>query len=403
MTTSSAAPAPDELLSALTSNGIECFWHIEDDVRSLVDAAIVERHAQRSDMLSIFVAPVPPPKDRVRRDPPTRSFIASGAWVRSFPAAVGDRTDACYRVVRHALSGHTDVPEIRIYNGVDAIERDLGYPEVEFIIPHRGSNAHLDVCLSGVCSQSLDCRASVCLDESSDWRPVRAGRRVRLFKAEDPPVGPYAIRQFLSMNSSAEYLAFQDSDDFSLPSRLTELLTARIESGADIVGSHELRLDEIEHAVIPVRFPLDVNAALREVAEHPQLFPTTVALTATVQRIGGFSTIRMFGGDTEYLLRAHFLARIINIDRFVYIRRRREGSLTTAPETALGSPARVELGRIWRKDFEEIKKGRLALEHSSLALRHGPAARIVAADDAERTPSARTTRPRKPATAGPFE
>jgi hypothetical protein len=224
----------------------------------------------------------------------------------------------------------------------------------------------------------VDCIASVCLDETSDWRPARTDGRIRQFRAEDPPVGPYAIRQFLAMNSTADYLAFQDSDDFSVKSRLSELLTACIDSGADIVGCNELRLDEIDRAVYPVRFPLDVNVAMREIAAHPQLFPTTVTRTATFKRNGGLSTIRKFGGDTEYLLRAYFLARIINIDRFLYIRRRREGSLTTTPETALGSPVRVELGLMWRTDFRAVKSGQLALEDSSIAVRHGPAATIVA-------------------------
>lgn len=391
MTTTSSATASSALnaqLLILGVNGIPGIWHLDADIRSLVDAKVVERHSRQADVLSIFVAPMPPPRDRVRRDPPTRSFLASGPWLSSLPTDLGDRPDACYQVLRQALSGEIDVPDIRIYNGVDAIKRDIGCPDVEFIIPHRGSNTHLDVCVSGVSAQSMECRASVCLDGDSGWRPVKACPRVRLFKAEDAPVGPYAIRQYLSMTSSADYLAFQDSDDFALPSRLEELLTARLESGADIVGSHELRLDELEQAVIPVRFPLDVNAALREVAEHPQLFPTTVAVASTVQRMGGFSTIRKFGGDTEYLLRAHFLARIINVDRFVYIRRRREGSLTTAPETALGSPVRLELGRSWRRDFALVKSGQLALEDSSFALCHGPVARITPMEDESCGPSA---------------
>lgn len=367
-----------ELLSALAARGIEYRAHIEDDVGALVDATVVAHHLQHSNALSILVAPAPLPLDRVRHDRPTRSFIASGPWIESLPATECDGASGCYLALQRALSGEMEVPDIAVHNGVAAVARDLGRPDVEFIIPHKGSYAHLDVCLAGVRSQSMDCIASVCLDEPIDAWPTPTDRRVRHYRAEDPPVGPYAIRQFLAMNSSADYLAFQDSDDFSVRSRLAELVTACVDSGADIVGCHELRLDEIEQAVIPVRFPLDVNAALREVAGHPQLFPTTITRAATFKRIGGLSTIRTFGGDTEYLLRAHFLARIINIDRFLYIRRRRQGSLTTAPETALGSPVRVELGRIWRKDFEDVKSGQLALEQSSLALRHGAPVRIIA-------------------------
>lgn len=376
MKTSVADHPSGDMLSTLVAHGIEYRSHIDADVSTLVTPSVIEFHAQGANALSIFVQPASPPSDRVRRDPPTRSFIASGPWIGALLEMESDGVDPCYRALHGALSGDIDIPDIRIFSGVAAVERDVGRPKIEFVIPHMGSYAHLEVCLSSVRSQSMDCTASVCLDETSDWRPACAEERIRLYRADNPPVGPYAIRQFLTMNSSANYFAFQDSDDFSVRSRLTELLTACIDSGADTVGCHELRLDEIEQAVIPVRFPLDVNAALKDVVAHPQLFPTTLTKADTFKRIGGLSTTRKFGSDTEYLLRAYFFARFINIDRFLYIRRRRQGSLTTAPETALGSPVRVELGQIWRKDFEDIKNGRLALEDSSLALRHGAAVKI---------------------------
>lgn len=373
-------PHADERLHILISRGIECVSHIDADVSGLVDSAVIERHLQRPNALSIFVAPAPPPVDRVRHEQPTRSFIASGPWTRPLLEMEGDGVDACYRALHRAISADVDTPEISVYNGVAAVEGDLGRPSVEFVIPHMGSRAHLDVCLAGVVSQTMDCIASVCLDEPSDWRPKHGDARIRQYLAVDPPVGPYAIRQYLAMNSVAEYLAFQDSDDYSLSSRLTELLTACVQQNADSAGCHELRLDEIEQAVIPVRFPLNVNEALKDVVGHPQLFPTTVTRTDTFKRIGGLSTIRKFGGDSEYLMRSYFFTRIINIDRFLYIRRRREGSLTTAPDTALGTPIRNELWRTWREDFESIKRGQLALEDSSLALRHGAAVEIVPVD-----------------------
>jgi len=59
-----------------------------------------------------------------------------------------------------------------------------------------------------------------------------------------------------------------------------------------------------------------------------------------VARLGGYASGMRFGGDYEFQLRAHHVARIVNLDRYCYFRRRRPGSLWTSPETGNGSPAR---------------------------------------------------------------
>ncbi|GFZ94276.1 hypothetical protein CYANOKiyG1_05060 [Okeania sp. KiyG1] len=59
---------------------------------------------------------------------------------------------------------------------------------------------------------------------------------------------------------------------------------------------------------------------------------------------------------------------IRNIDKFLYIRRKRQGSLTTSEETRLGSEERLNLDRLWKSDVEKIKSGELSLSNSSLAV-----------------------------------
>lgn len=62
--------------------------------------------------------------------------------------------------------------------------------------------------------------------------------------------------------------------------------------------------------------------------------------------------------------------RIKNIDKFLYIRRKREGSLTTSPEIKLGSEERTRLILMWKADFERIKSEDMELKRSSLATEH---------------------------------
>ena len=85
---------------------------------------------------------------------------------------------------------------------------------------------------------------------------------VEFVKFSPAPVGPYVIRQELAENSVGPLLALQDSDDLSCYDRFVVQSNALVETGCDIVGSHELCLDEMRGVVQPVRFPLDSSAAL---------------------------------------------------------------------------------------------------------------------------------------------
>jgi hypothetical protein len=141
-------------------------------------------------------------------------------------------------------------------------------------------------------------------------------------------------------------------------------------SGADVVGCHELRFDELEKKVEAIRFPLDVNEALNCRTGHAQFFPTTLVRSGFFRESGGLSTNRRFGSDYQFLLRAHWLGRVVNADEFLYIRRRRANSLTTSRGTSLRSPARRILNWRWKSHFIKIKLGQLMLKGSWLRVAH---------------------------------
>ena len=58
--------------------------------------------------------------------------------------------------------------------------------------------------------------------------------------------------------------------------------------------------------------------------------------TPTLRRLGGFSTVRRIASDTQFVWRAHFSARIRNLDAFLYVRRVWSGSLTPLPQCSAG-------------------------------------------------------------------
>lgn len=246
---------------------------------------------------------------------------------------------------------------------------------VTWLVPHRGSLPWLAACLHRLTPQLGPAdQACVCFDEAltaAHQRLPPAFPQVTFSTLAQPGVGPFVARQRLLEQTTDPLVLFQDSDDLPTADRCAVLRAALRAGHLDAVGSHELRLDYLTRRVVAVRFPLDASAALRVAMGHPVLFPTLLIRRASLLAVGGFSTYLRFALDTQLLLRASLSWRIGNTDAFLYLRRRRPDSLTTAPATALGSPARERHRAQWKADFAAVKAGDLALAASSLAVRRG--------------------------------
>ena len=120
-----------------------------------------------------------------------------------------------------------------------------------------------------------------------------------------------------------------------------------------------------------VRYPLDVNAELgRFGARHQALLPTMLLRRDVVDRVGGFSTDRIFGHDVAFWLSASLQVKIVNVDEFLYLRRRRASSLTMRVDIGNSSAIRSIHRKQRRLHFNEVAAGRLRLQDSALAVRH---------------------------------
>lgn len=341
-------------------------------------ATALERHRSfpPGNALTLLVPPQACPERSARSDGAVVSFLASGPWVEALlEREACSPVELCYRALSCVLSAGPQPIELAIVDKEK--EADIAVPAdgptVEAMMPHRGSDDHLRAALSGLVRQSYPARIVLCFDQPP---PADLCRRlfeedgVDLFEVIPSPAGPYVPRQHFVMTSTARYVAFQDSDDFSVPQRIAALVAFAEAQRADLVGCHELRLDETKHAVEAVRYPLDVNEALRLGSGHAQLFSTAIARADTLRRIGGFSTVRTFGADKQFHLRASSETRMLNIDSFLYVRRLRERSLTTSPATGMGSAIRQEVTRRWLDAFQDIKDGKIALADSALRIEH---------------------------------
>jgi glycosyltransferase involved in cell wall biosynthesis len=221
------------------------------------------------------------------------------------------------------------------------------------LVPHFGCEDWLPDCLAGLAEQTRPPDGIVVIDDASPEPPLEIVSRfpeVTLLQSAKN-VGPYRLIQTVIEQTGYEAYLFNDADDWSSDPRLERLLGEAEDTGAELVGSYEVRVHCGRGEVTLVTYPLDVNAAFRENPRaFPLLHPTSLVSRDLVIRIGGFASGMRFSGDAEFLRRAAHAARVVNVPAYLYLRRQREGALTTASETGLRSPARREVQRqLWER------------------------------------------------------
>jgi hypothetical protein len=279
----------------------------------------------------------------------------------------------CFSLLEAMLNGDIAVDRV--------VVRQLPYPEhfsnrrvdpvpSSLIMAHRGRPGHLQTSLHYLSkANGLDVRVRIGLDgeEPGDYDALaQRYPRVEFYNLQPLPLGPYVIRQELALRSSEPLLAFHDSDDISCTDRFSALYTEMRRTQTELIGCHELRVDEINREVSAIRFPLDATEGLRRCYGHALLHPTSMVTREGFLEAGGFSTTFAISSDTQFLLRCYFKLRIRNVDGFFYIRRRHPAALTVAPDTNMDAPMRVYLTQCWEKNFEAVKRRKIALDQSAL-------------------------------------
>ena len=223
------------------------------------------------------------------------------------------------------------------------------------VIPHFKCEEWLDDCLQALLEQTRPLDGIVVIDDASEVPPVDIVERypeVTLLHS-DENVGPYRLVQQVIESTTYDAILFQDADDYSTSERVEKLLEHAERTGAELIGTQEVRVFCEEPEVLPIAWPLDPDAVFAErPTAFPLLHPTSMVSRELVVQLG-FSTGLKFGGDAEFLRRARLVAGLGNVPEFGYVRRIREGSLTTAPATAIGTPARI---RVMEQTFEKANR-----------------------------------------------
>jgi len=359
---------------ALNSDAVLVFdARVANDIEQSLPALWEEIPAGETAFIAL-VPRRPSPQIDASYGEPTSSFLCSSAVFERFvELGIFCRGKTlCFAVLRTIVEGSLDVDRLLVRQV--PLPARLEYAATSgskaLVMPHRGDPAFLRAALKYIGkTKDAELKVRVGLDVE-DCAPYETFPDefpdVEFFDFSPSPLGPYVIRQELAERSSETLLTLQDSDDLSSYDRFAVLGAALTETGCDIVGSHELCIDEIRSLVQPVRFPLDCTAALNLCPNHALLHGTMMTRRRVFFNAGGLSTHLPIANDTQFLLRAHFSSTIRNVDEFLYIRRRHATSLTNAPETVYDNPLRRRLSKEWTGDFRAIVRGELKLEDSSL-------------------------------------
>jgi glycosyltransferase involved in cell wall biosynthesis len=231
------------------------------------------------------------------------------------------------------------------------------------VIPCFDCDPWLDQCLRSLTAQTRPLDGIVVVDDASGRPPIEITSRyptVTLL-ASSENVGPFALLQEVIRATAYDGYLLQDADDWSAVDRLELQLGAACASGAELVGSQELRVRAGQQGLSAVCYPLDVNEALKDGPANALLNGASLLARGLVMRLGGFASGLRFGADTEFLFRAHHAGRIVNVPYFSYFRRMHRGSLTANPLTGMGSPPQEELASLLedraRENVRRVRSG----------------------------------------------
>jgi glycosyltransferase involved in cell wall biosynthesis len=219
--------------------------------------------------------------------------------------------------------------------------------EIAVVMPHRNGEAYLRQAVESILRQEAVSLRLYLVDDASStgaWLDAVApwlGDPRLVALQTDRNVGPFRITNWLLDNTKEPYIVFQDADDFSAPGRLRMQLEFLKRGMADIAGSAFHLVAEDGTLLRTKKMPRNANLEHLRGKEYAILHSSAMMSRRVLDKLRGFDgRDHGVGADTEFYLRATFACRIRNLPQPLYFYRQHKDSLTNAPATGRGSPAR---------------------------------------------------------------
>lgn len=217
---------------------------------------------------------------------------------------------------------------------------------VSVIMTHFGAGRYLREAVASVLDQTLRDLTLLLLDDASPdrswfWGLGDLARDPRLVVLQsDRNVGTYRLKNAALERVSTRWVAFHDSDDRSLPTRMMRQLAVLERGAADIVGTSFVDIDAAGRRTGTKHLRRYADWWARRGARFVLHHPTSMMALEVLRELGGFDGTTRIAADTDFALRASHRYRIRNLWRPLYEYRRHCASLTGAPATGYGSASR---------------------------------------------------------------
>ncbi len=219
-------------------------------------------------------------------------------------------------------------------------------PAITVIMTHYGCEAYLEKAAKSVLNQTFSDLELWIVDDASPtsaWldrlRDVRRDSRVRLFRS-DRNVGTYRLKNTCIQVCKSQYIALQDADDYSLPTRLSLQMQEMRCRRLDLVGTNLRVVDEHDNLLGSRSFPRRCNLLYWLGKKYTLHHPTSLIDRKVIDTIGAFDGATRIGADTDFLMRACRRFHVGNVQSELYVYRERPKSLTNDPRTGFGSNLR---------------------------------------------------------------
>lgn len=216
--------------------------------------------------------------------------------------------------------------KIIIGNNRKKLKKIHNNQKVSIIVTTYNSAAFIKNCISSLINQTIDNIEIIVVDDASTDNTVEILKKYSSIKVIElnENRGTYHARNIGIQHSSGEFIAFQDSDDWSHPQRLELQLEELLKTNTNIANySHFFRVDELSG--LPTcrqNYPLlRLNLSSMMISR------------ITLNKLGGFDSTKRIESDKKLL---QLIESIYSKNSISYIRKPlaiglyRENSLTTA-------------------------------------------------------------------------
>ena len=242
----------------------------------------------------------------------------------------------CYCLMEHVMAQDRVACELRIVHKPAAGQIPPIGSACDVLLPHRGPESYLRLSVDSLLRQTQPADILVAIDQAdvgAGFLADIAGQaRVEAYQLAPCPVGPLcrAARPLHAIASGGD----------RIPGRRRHVSAASLGD----VGSRPRSASapaSLDPTSCRCMKPIErfTPSAIRSTSTRRCIvrgqtinfcFRPRSVKRDVIQRVGGFSTFRAFSLDVAFWLSASLSTRIVNVDEFLYVRRRHPASLTIA-------------------------------------------------------------------------